>query len=148
MGQSSKMFLLDDDGTLFALAGTAFMRMLRREPVARLPDFAGRRMRVASLSVELIRRAPRRVVHSSFFMIDIDADGCLNVERLNAQQFARVDDVLGGVLQEPVRGTPVVDAANRFIARGGSWEPDHALRRRIDAVALGRLHCTRVRVAA
>ena len=64
------------------------------------------------------------------------------------EAIGRVDDVLGGVLQEPVRGTPVVDATNRFIARGGSWEPDHALRRRIDAVALGRLHCTRVRVAA
>jgi hypothetical protein len=40
----------------------------------------------------------------------------------------------------------VFDAANRFIARGGSWEPDQALLRRIEEAALLKLSCPRVRV--
>jgi hypothetical protein len=40
----------------------------------------------------------------------------------------------------------VVDAATRFVARGGSWEPDRPLMRRIEAAALGHLPCPRVRV--
>jgi hypothetical protein len=55
------LFLLSGDDTLHALAGTAFMRMLRQEDTARLPDFAGQRVRLASLVVELTDREPRRV---------------------------------------------------------------------------------------
>ena len=146
MGLSSRLYLLAGDGALHALAGTAFMRMLRQEDTARLPDFAGRRVRAASLIVELVNRVPLRVLHSSFLVLDIDSQGHLDVARLNAQQFARVDDMMAGVLHPPRLVAPVVDATNRFIARGGSWEPDHALRRRIEAVALGRLHSARVRI--
>ena len=40
---SSKLFLLSADDTLHALASSAFMRMLRQEDLARVPDFAGQR---------------------------------------------------------------------------------------------------------
>ena len=146
MGLTSRLFLLRGDDTLHALAGAAFMRMLRQEATARLPDFAGQRVRLASLVVEVADREPRRVLHASFSIVDIGADGRLDVARLNGQQIARVDTLMAGVLGEPRRGSPVVDAASHFIARGGSWEPDHQLLRRIEAAALGRLRCSRVRV--
>ena len=146
MGLSSRLFLLGGDDTLHGLAGTAFMRMLRQEGTARLPDFAGQRVRLASLVVELADREPRRVVHTSFSIVDIGTDGLLDVARLNAQQIARVDTLMAGVLGEPRREAAVVDAATRFVARGGSWKPDHQLLRRIEAAALGRLRCRRVRV--
>jgi hypothetical protein len=143
---SSRLFLLGGDDTLHGLAGTAFMRMLRQEGTARLPDFAGQRVRLASLVIELADREPRRVLRTSFSIIDIGTDGLLDVARLNAQQVARVDSLMAGVLGQPGRGAAVVDAATRFIARGGSWQPDHQLQRRIEAAALGRLRCRRVRV--
>lgn len=146
MGLSSRLFLLGSDDTLHGLAGTAFMRMLRQEDTARLPDFAGQRVRLASLVVELADREPRRVLRTSFSIVDFGTDGLLDVARLNAQQIARVDSLMAGVLGEPCRGAAVVDAATRFIARGGSWQPDHQLLRRIEAAALGRLRCRRVRV--
>jgi hypothetical protein len=92
MSLSSKVFLLSADDTLHALASTAFMRMLRREEVARVPDVAGQRVRQASIVVELVDGIPSRMVHWTFSMLDIDADGLLDVERLSTQQFARVDD--------------------------------------------------------
>ena len=148
MGLSSRLFLLAADDNLHALPGAAFMRMLRQEDIARLPDFAGRRVRLASLIVELSNRTPMRVMHRTFLILDIGIDGGLDVARLNAQQVARVDDWLAPVpvLHAPTTGAPVVDAASRFIARGGSWQPDEPLLRRIDAAALGHLPCRRVRV--
>jgi len=130
VGLSSRLFLLSGDDTLHGLAGTAFMRMLRQEDTVRLPDFAGQRVRLASLVVELADRVPRRVLHANFSIVDIGTDGLLDVARLNAQQIARVDSFMAGVLGEPRRGAVVVDAATRFVARGGSWQPNHQLLRR------------------
>ena len=145
MGLSSRLFLLTADDTLHALASTAYMRMLRREDVARVPDFAGQRVRQASIVVELVDGIPSRMVHWTFSMLDIDADGLLDVERLSTQQFARLDDPFE---PRPARGKggPIVDAARRFVARGGSWEPDDRLLRRIEAAALGQVRCPRVRL--
>lgn len=146
MGLSSKLFLLTAEEVIHTLAGTAYMRMLRQEAVARLPDFEGQRLRLASLVVDLANRAPLRVVHRTFSIIEIDRDGLLDVARLNAQQVARIDSFLGPILQQSAPATPVVDATSRFVARGGSWQPDDLLMRTIDAAALGRTACRRVRV--
>jgi hypothetical protein len=146
MGLSSKLFLLSADDTVHALANAAFMRMLRREAVARIPNFAGQRVRQASVAVEVVNGAPSRMVRCTFAILDIDGNGLLDVERWNAQQFARVGDPF--VPERPDHGNKpqIVDAASRFIARGGSWEPDQTLLRRIEAAALGQLACPRVRV--
>jgi hypothetical protein len=85
VGLSSRLFLLSVDDTLHALAGTAFMRMLRQEEISRLPDFAGQRVRLASLVVELADRTPLRMLHRTFSIIDIGTDGLLDVARLNTQ---------------------------------------------------------------
>lgn len=146
MGLSSRLFLLSADDTLHALASTAFMRMLRREDVARIPDFAGQRVRQASIVVEVVNGAPSRMVHWTFSMLDIDAEGLLDVERLNTQQFARVNDPFEPAIQGQGTGGPIVDAARRFVARRGSWEPDERLLRRIEAAALGQVSCPWVRV--
>lgn len=146
MGLSSKLFLLSADDTLHALAGTAFMRMLRGEEVARVPDFAGLRVRQASVVVEVVGGKPARTVHWTFSVLDFNADGLVDVGRLRAQQFARVDDLLEPEGLAHANRGPVIDAARRFVARGASWEPDKALLRRIEAAALGQVACPRVRV--
>ena len=146
MGLSSRLFLLSADDTLHALASTAFMRMLRREEVARIPDFAGQRVRQASIVVEVVNGKPSRMVHWTYSVLDIDADGLLDVERLSTQQFARVDDPFEPARPGQARRGAVVDAARCFVARGGSWEPDERLLRRIEAAALGQVSCPRVRV--
>ena len=146
MGLSSRLFLLSADNTLHAMANAAFMRMLRQEAVARIPDFAGQRVRQASVIVEVMGGTPPRMVRYTFSILDINADGLLDVERLNTQQFARVDDPFAPARPALGTGAPIVDAASRFIARGGSWEPDQRLLRRIEAAALGQVACPRVRV--
>ena len=146
MGLSTRLFLLSGDGALHAMSGAAFMRMLRHEEFSRLPDFAGQRVRLASFTVELANRVPLRTLHRTFSILEIGTDGLLDVARLNSQQMARADGLLAPILDASATEASVVDAASRFIARGGSWEPDDRLLRQIDAAALGQLPCRRVRV--
>ena len=87
------------------------------------------------------------MVHSTFSNLDIKPDGFLDVDRLNTQQIARLD--VGFDRSRPadeVAGGPVIEAAQRFVARGGSWEPDARLLRHIEAAALGQVSCPRVRL--
>lgn len=146
MKLSLRVFLVSADDTLHALANTAFMRMLRQED-ARIPDFAGQRVRQVSTVVELVDGTPTRTVHRTFSVLAIKPDGLLDVARLNEQQVARME---GMWYRSPradwERCGPVVDAADRFIARGGTWEPDGRLLRAIEAASLGRVRCPRVRV--
>ena len=147
MKLSSKLFLLSADDTLHALASTAFLRMLRQEDLARVPDFAGQRVRQASVVVHVVDGTSSRMVRSTFSILDIKADGFLDVERLNTQQITRLDVRFehSSPADEAAGGT-VIDTAQRFVARGGSWEPDARLLRRIEAAALGHVSCPRVRL--
>ena len=146
MKLSSKLFLLSADDTLHALASTAFMRMLRQEDLTRVPDFAGQRVRQASVVVQVVDGTPLRMVHSTFSILHIKPDGFLDVDRLNIQQIARLDARFDRSSPANKAGVPVIDAAQRFVARGGSWEPDARLLRHIEAAALGQVSCPRVRL--
>jgi hypothetical protein len=146
MNWSSKLFLISADDTVHVLANAAFLRMLRREPLARIPGFAGQRVRQASVVVHVVNGMPARIVRCTYSVLDIDGDGELDVERWNTQQFARVGDPFAPEPPDPRSRTQIVDASSRFVARGGSWEPDRTLQLRIEAAALGQLACPRVRV--
>lgn len=146
MKLSSRMFLVAADDTLHALANTAFMRMLRHEDVARIPDFAGQRVRQVSTVVELIDGKPMRTVYRTFSVLAIKPDGLLDVARLSDQQMARVEGRFLSPPPDGERSGPIVDATDRFVARGGIWEPSESLLRAIEAASLGRVRCPRVRV--
>lgn len=146
MGLSSRLFLIAADDTVQALSNAAFMRMLRRESDTRIPEFAGQRVRQASIVISLVGREPTTIVRCTFSILDIDENGVLDVERWDAQQVARVADPFAS--ERSVCGdTPqVINAANRFIARGGSWVPEQALLNRIEQASLQKLVCPRVKV--
>jgi hypothetical protein len=146
MKLSSKLFLLSAGNTLHALANTAFMRRLRREDLARGPDFASQRTRQASVVVQVVDGLPWRKVHLTFSVLDITAEGLLDVERLNTQQIARLDARFEPLNSSKDMRGPVINAASRFVARGGSWELDECQLGDIEAAALGKVSCPRVRV--
>lgn len=111
------------------------------------PSLFSLRIQWASFVVELFDRRPMRIVQRTFAYMHFSARGTLDVERMNREQVARFDVALAA-LSEPVAGSAVVDATSRFAARGGTWTPDRALLTRLDAAALGRSACARVKVSA
>jgi hypothetical protein len=146
MSLASRAFLIFAADRIQRLYGADFQRLCSSTEWY-APSLAGLRVQWASVVVELFDRHPVRIVQSTFAFMHFDARGALDVERMNREQVARFDVALSA-LTEPVAGSAVVDATSRFAARGGTWTPDRALLARLDAAALGRSACARVKVSA
>ena len=145
MGLSCRRFVIGPDNAFWRLPATKFDRLLRDPAKHRLSIFAGQRVRMADVIVELVDRHPVRVVRSTFSILAFDANGCLEASKFERQQFARAESAIGPVLSrfDSSRKT-VVDATARFVAQGGQWTPSSALARAVDDAALGRRSCLRL----
>lgn len=144
MGISFRMYLLDQDDTLYCLPSAKFARMLRDPTTCRLPRFAGSRLRMTDVAVELIDRRPSRVIWITFAFLAFDDDGCFDFSSFDRHQRARAELALALPSLEPKSEGVVVEAADRFVAQGGRWTPSIALQRRIDAAALDQVKSTRL----
>ena len=125
---------------------SAFHRLLLSQSTTRVPDFANQRARLAIVVVEVAGSMVLGVRRLDFDVLEFDADGRLDASRYGVQQTARLDSMVSAVLGEPTAPSGVIDAADRFRARGGTWTPGPELRRRIEASACGRVPTARVRV--
>jgi hypothetical protein len=141
------MLLLAADGAPRRLAEADFSRLCQDDRAWRVPAFAAQRIRWASLVVELFNRQPIRVVHRSLGFLQFDNAGRLEVDRMNRDQVARVDALVTPV-PTPRRDDTVINASSRFAARGGLWKPDAELSAMLNAAALGRLPCPRIKLDA
>ena len=72
MGLSSRMFLLDQDDGLYRLPNAKFEQMLRDPTSHRLPRFAGARVRMSDVLVELLHRQAIRIVWTTFGLLTFD----------------------------------------------------------------------------
>lgn len=138
------MFLLDQDDALYRLPNIRFEQMLRDPASHRLPRFAGTRVRMADVIIELLDRQAIRVIGASFSYLAFDGEGCLDQRAFDRHQRARVELALAPLNAEPGSPTTVADAASRFVAQGGRWAPSKTLARLIDEAALGRVKCMRL----
>jgi hypothetical protein len=144
MGLSARLFLIDDNDGLHRLPNVTFARMNRDPAVVRLAQFAGLRVRMADLVVELYERQPVRVVRATYGILGFDGDGRFLSSAFDRQQAALVDQALAPLAARREGPVTVVEAASRFVAQGGRWVPSRALERRIEAAALGRIGCPRL----
>jgi hypothetical protein len=142
---SIRTYILGPDDTLYRLASAKFSRMVDDPESHRLERFAGQRVRMAEVTVEVRDRAPRAVVRLVYEMLGFDADG-----RLDRATFMRQNMALAALTIDPViprlvkEDKAVVDAGSRFVARGGSWHPSAALKQEILRAALDETSCKRL----
>jgi hypothetical protein len=143
------MFLLDQGDSLYRLSNSKFERILSDPERNPLPCFAGARVRMSEVAIDLVNQEPRRVIWSTFDILVFDEDGCLDSGAFDRHQRACAELGLALPLAENrsaesrSAGT-VIDAANRFVVQGGCWAPSPDLKRRIGAAALGRIKCKRL----
>ena len=143
MGLSCRVLLLDQNDSLVCLPGTKFERMLRDPKSLRFPAFAGTRLRMVEVIVELPNRQAIRVAWTTFGLLAFDDEGYLDASAFDRHQRARAELALAPRPERSSTAT-VVDAADRFVAQGGRWIPSQALARRIDAAAMGSTKCPRL----
>jgi len=144
MGLSSRRFLISDDGVIYRISNKRFDRMMRHPEDEPLANFANQRIRCADLVIDLIDRVPSSVCRETFAILEFDQLGRLDTGRFEKQQVALVDAMLEPMLSNKNAATNVVDAAQRFVAQGGSWLPSKALRVQIESAALGHSNCSKV----
>jgi len=138
MGFGYRKFIVHDDGTLVKLRNVIFDRLLRDPQHHSMPAMAGKRVRVAGITVQMEDRRPIRVVRRVYFVVSFDDGGRLDAKRFLQQQWALAESALDPVLGVPNDDDRILDAASRFIAQGGRWQPQADLAQRIDDAALGR----------
>ena len=138
------MFLLDMEDRLYRLPNAKFDQILRDPTSRRFTRFAGTRVRMTDVAVELIDRLPIRVIWITFGFLAFDDDGYFDLTAFDRHQRARAEFALALTTPEPKGERMVVDATNRFVAQGGRWTPSRTLQRLIDAAALEQVKCTRL----
>ena len=142
---SIRTYILGPDDNLYRLASAKFSRMVDDPESHRLERFAGQRVRMAEVTVEVRDRAPCAVVRLVYEMLGFDADG-----RLDYATFMRQNTALAELAIDPViprlveKEKGVIDAGSRFVARGGSWHPSTALEQEILRAALDETSCKRL----
>ena len=138
MPYSTRMFLLGSDDTLYRLPGTKFFGMLSNPGRYSILLFAGQRVRMVEIVVEIQNRVPCRVAQLTCDTLTFDDAGRLDSREFQRRQAARAELALF----EPERsGTKIVDASSRFVAKGGRWLPSPSLARLVRHAALGKIKC-------
>ena len=99
MGLSCRMFLLDQNDSLVCLPSTKFERMLRDPKSLRFPHFAGTRVRMVDVVVEL-RNRQAIGVWTTFGLLAFDDEGYFDASAFDRHQRARAELALA-----PRRGT-------------------------------------------
>lgn len=126
MGLGSRIFIVNDDGSLHRLSMAKFERLFQQDLKERMVRYAGRRVKYAHVVVELENRKPVKVVMSQFSYLPFDTEG--RIDQASMEKEAR----LGMEIVEPIDSGPlpenVVDARHHFARKRFSdrylWQPD------------------------
>lgn len=145
MGMSVRTILLDRDDQIFLLPNTIFCRMLTNPEAHPLKQFAGQCVRCAEVIVELQNRRPVRIVRVSYTLLRFNPEGVLDTARIEQETVAVLSEAVFGSRPEDEIVSDIIDATNRFIVRGGRWQPDADLTRAIHDAAMGRTRIRRLR---
>jgi hypothetical protein len=137
-GIGCRKFIVHDDGRLVRLKNSLFERLLRVPQHHTMPAFAGQRVRVAEILVQLAERRPICVVRRVYYFISFDDAGRLDAMRFQEQQWALAESAVDRVFTVFGDDDRVLDTASRFVAQGGQWRPSNDLAQRIDDMALGK----------
>jgi hypothetical protein len=145
MGLSYRVFLLDDGDAIYRMPAAKFDKMLRSPAEHRLAQFAGARVRMASLVVGLEDRKPVEIVLRNFSILTFDERGRFDLAAFEKPQRARLEMLHTRAFGTSSGGsTTVIEAESKFSDRGGRWEPSRALARSIDRAALDLTKCRRL----
>lgn len=119
------------------IKNTDFARLMRDPDAHLMPALASQRVRVAELIVEVDGRTVLHIVRRVYFVLSFDAEGRVDIDRMDRQQRALAGLAIDAVLAPARPSREVLDAVDRFVAHGGRWQPAPGLAQRIDAAALG-----------
>jgi hypothetical protein len=137
-------YFLSADDEILRFSNAALWRMLVNPARERVEVLAGKRVREVEVVVGFVGRKPVGVHRIACSIFGFDQRGVLDAEIHSRQQFARAALALEPVFGLPVPSGVVVDATERFLAKGGTWQPTAGQVLAISETALALRKCRRL----
>lgn len=136
MSTSPRYYLIADDGKVHRLARTIFYKLLEQKIPTPLPEFIGKRAKLARVNVRLDGRRAIAVTRASYTFITFDANGFFDSTEWDAATESTIETWTVPTLPS---SAPVIDARARFADRRyeleQTWQSSDDLRRQLFANA-------------
>jgi len=147
MGVAIRHLLIDQNDEVLSLDNRLFGKLWANAPEAVFPQFAGCRMRMAELLVQLHHRRAVAVLQVNYSYAHFDGEGRFHknkaLQHAAFKMEAAMGDISRGLLSSETK--TVIHASSRFAARRRDhetlWEPTPAIERAIYETALGSRKC-------
>jgi len=125
MGTGIRIFFVQYDGLLKRFPVARFERLMNHDPKECIPEYAGKRVKYALISLDLENRKPVGIFGIGYHIVTFDLGGKIDDTELQKEMRLWVDQMPFGLTR---RTTPkVVDAEHRFLKRQYNhrynWEP-------------------------
>lgn len=145
MNLSHRIFLVTADNEIVRLPNNHFEQVLRVHPTERIPEYAGQRMRVAELVIDLQDRKPVDIVRGYYWYLHFDSSGTADHEKFMRHGAVSMEASIDSKAWSGEEPTNIVHASHRFAARRrdheARWKPSGTLESRIFDAALGMIRC-------
>lgn len=148
MGVAIRHLLIDQNDEVLSLDNRRFDKLWENAPEAVLPQFAGCRMRMVEVAVELHHRRAVAVLRVVYSYAHFDGQG--RFDRNKALQHAALEIEAGDISRVLLSRGPktVIHASPRFASRRRDhealWEPTPEIEKAIYETALGWRRCRRL----
>jgi hypothetical protein len=120
MGLGSRIFLVNDDGSLQRLSLARYERLLHRDPKERLPQYAGKRIRYVLVVLEIENRRPTEVILVQYSYLSFDSEGRIDAAEREKQASLAVDIV--PPLRKECQTGQLINAHYRFAKKRYDYE--------------------------
>lgn len=137
MGAGARYFIIEDDDNIRRISAAQFDRLTAERSTERLPEYAGHRMRFASIYVDFANRRPVGIRKAEFGCLLFDKRGRFDVSEWIDVVMAGVDNYLARFEPPPTDPRERREqAARRRIKRIHDWKPSRSLRSRLNSSAM------------
>ena len=112
MGTSLRIFIVNDDDSLQRLAVARYERLLKGDPKESLPEYANKRVRYASVALDLVNRVPVEVIYLHYGILCFDGKG--RIDEVAQEKEWRLGVELMAPLLPENHPRHLIDARQRF----------------------------------
>ena len=143
MGLSVRIFLVHDDDSIQRLSLVCYERLRRRDPKERLPWYAGKRVRYATVILELANRKPIEIINIQYSLLNFDSEGRIDVAE--QERGARLALEALPPLPKERQSPHLIDARHKFAKKRHNnaykWIPTPEIEAAIVEAIFGKRGC-------
>jgi len=143
MGIGFRVFLINEDDSLQRLPVKRYERLLNGEPEERLLQYAGKRVRCATVSLEVRERKPQSIIRIDYHFLSFDVEG--RIDRSEQEKQMRLvaelmSPIIPVIFEEQCSGK-IIDARSHFAEKRYKqefkWLPSPEIEEAIVIAVLG-----------